>query len=200
MWRSRPYPTSGRPHRVQVDGEWGIGIPIRRPAGWLGALLLVLGFGLLAFIAVAVVRLLRGGVTHPGGVIAGILLALPFTAIFLAGGLSAFRLRSGPTRMLVVTPTRVLPARPGRPITWESLVDGQCRTAVTVGALGRGVDLLLGITSGEREVSIAKAGDLDVDPWQVARALRALAADPRLRPRLATDAGLALITEQPGQR
>ena len=56
------------------------------------------------------------------------------------------------------------------------------------------------LTSGEREVSIAKAGDLDVDPWQVARALRALAADPRLRPRLATDAGLALITEQPGQR
>jgi len=217
-WSGRSYRTSGSAQAVAApDGEWGVGIPLRRPGWALELAMWLLFLGMLVVLGVGVRRIVAEGRVG-GGQVVGLLACVLFGAFFALAAVSAHRLRTGPARWLLLTPTRVL--TPFHAYRWEHIDgvsaesyrgqgDPRRRNLIVLQLVPGSPDPIsaalprVGRWVAERtgdQVKLVAAEDLDVDPWQVIRTLRAVHADPALRARLGSADGPAIVAAQDAGR
>lgn len=200
-----------------ADGEWGVGIPLKRPSWALEVAMGLLFLGLVVTLGLGVRRIVEAGRVGAGQVVGLIVCAL-FAAFFALAAVSAHRLRTGPRRRLLITPTRIV--TPSHTYRWEHVSGISAESHTRQGSVRRrnliAVQLhpgapnpitesmpRLGRWVAERtgdQMRLVGADELDVDPWQVIRALRAVHADPVLRGRLVGADGPAIVTSQDAGR
>ncbi len=212
-WGGRRYRTRGTFERRERNGEWGVGIPLKTPTLAMEVLFGALAAGLAAAEVFGVWRALSGqGGWRP---IVGVVLLLPFLALFVAGAGGAHRLRGRPQRGVLVT-ARGLNA-PFADYRWDQVERVLARSALRRGSLRRVNYVLLRLTpetetvlqrSGrlgrvgdwideatQHTIRLVDAAQFDADPWKAVQGLRALAADPALRARLAGPDGPSVFTD-----
>ncbi|MEI2774687.1 MAG: hypothetical protein V9G19_01700 [Tetrasphaera sp.] len=216
-WSRRGYRTAGSPTRRQADdGEWGVGIPLQRPALSLELAMAALAGGLLVAFGFGARRIAERGLGV--GPVVGMLGIALFAAFFGMAAVAAHRLRAGPGRWLLLTPTRLI--TPVHTYRWDELRGISAEAYWRQGSLRRRnlivVQLLPDAPNPLTEalprvgrwvarqtrdqMRLAAADELDVDPWRVIRALQELHADPGLRARLGAVDGPGIVAGQDAGR
>jgi hypothetical protein len=213
-WGGRSYRTGGTFERREANGVWGVGIPLKTPSLALELLLAAFAVSLIVMEGFGIRRLILGeGGWRP---LVGIVLLVPFIAIFGLGAAGAHRLRSRPTRYVVVTAEGV--SAPLMTYRWDEIKTVEARSYSRRGHIRNANIIVLTLTE-QAETQLQRAGrvgrwidratghavrlldaaTLDTDPWRTIQGLRAVAADPALRARLAGPDGPRLFLDQPGR-